>query len=80
MNPPEGSHSLRSAPGPECTLKPYYVLEGHKGNPARVLGFNPKMGMLASGGLELVRKDYTCLRARNLKTFLLHIGVLATEL
>lgn len=54
VNPPEGSQPHRAPPGPENTLRPMKVLDGHKGNPARVLGFNPRLGMFVSGGMELV--------------------------
>jgi len=53
VNPPDSSQPSRAPFGPENTLRPMQVLEGHKGNPARVVNFNPKLGMLVSGGMEL---------------------------
>jgi len=56
VHPPEGDESLlmRQPAGPETTLGPIRALDGHGGKPSRVVAFNPKYGMMASGGNELV--------------------------
>lgn len=53
VNPPDNPH----AQGPEVTLQPISVLSGgHQNTPVRALAFNPRLGMFATGGTELVSK------------------------
>ena len=58
--PPAGSVEAsaldRPAPGPMCTLAPFKTFPGHGGKPSRVVAFNPRYSMLATGGLDLVRR------------------------
>lgn len=53
VNPPAGTYTAeeRPPPGPECTLLPVKVIEGHKNSPSRVVRFNPKHAMFVSGGI-----------------------------
>lgn len=53
VNPPPASEEARKRPppGPDCTLQPMKVLPGHKNTPSRVVRFNHRLGMFASGGI-----------------------------
>ena len=51
VNPPEDDLEARKdrpPAGPECTLRPIKILEGHK-SPSRVVRFNPRYSMFVSG-------------------------------
>ncbi|KAL7009787.1 hypothetical protein EMMF5_000695 [Cystobasidiomycetes sp. EMM_F5] len=54
VNPPASdteAHKDRPPAGPDCTLMPCKVLEGHKNTPSRVVRYNPRYSMFASGGI-----------------------------
>ena len=51
-----GQDGGRPVPGPECTLYPVASLEGHQAGPSRAVAFNPRAGVMATGGRELVSR------------------------
>jgi len=60
VKPPEGgeAYGSRPPPGPECTLYPASSLEGHQVGPTRALAFNPRAGVMATGGRDLVSQSW----------------------
>lgn len=58
VNPPSGTTTSSSAdrppPGPNCTLFPLKSHQGHLSGSSRCVGFNPRSGMLVTGGNDLV--------------------------
>ncbi|KAL8279850.1 hypothetical protein RQP46_007700 [Phenoliferia psychrophenolica] len=52
--PPEGqAQAHRPPPGPSCTLYPIKTSDGHLGGPSRIVAFNPRTAMMATGGNDL---------------------------
>ncbi|KAI7963088.1 hypothetical protein MJO28_001182 [Puccinia striiformis f. sp. tritici] len=46
-------HAMRAPESPHATWQPLKVYDGHLGNPSRCVGFNPRLGMLATAATEL---------------------------
>ncbi|KAH9455069.1 hypothetical protein MJO28_012569 [Puccinia striiformis f. sp. tritici] len=55
VQPPKDDpiHAMRAPQSPHATWQPLKVYDGHLGNPSRCVGFNPRLGMLATAATEL---------------------------
>ncbi|CAH7677265.1 WD40-repeat-containing domain protein [Phakopsora pachyrhizi] len=57
VQPPKDdpTHAMRAPQSPHATWEPLKSYDGHQvGNPSRCVAFNPKLGMLATAGNEMV--------------------------
>ncbi|KAH9466189.1 hypothetical protein Pst134EB_001250 [Puccinia striiformis f. sp. tritici] len=55
VQPPKDDpiHAMCAPQSPHTTWQPLKVYDGHLGNPSRCVGFNPRLGMLATAATEL---------------------------